>query len=132
MEKKLYKNVGRRKSAIATIRMSVGNGNIVINGKDIQNYFNCNSKVILSPKAPLLISNLDSKFDFDVLVNGGGIMGQVYAIRLALARVLFNLVDQASIDNLKSYGLFNRDSRIKERRKYGLRKARKASQFSKR
>lgn len=73
-------------------------------------------EINLSCKAPLLISNLDSKFDFDVLVSGGGIMGQVYAIRLALARVLFNLVDEASIDNLKSYGFFNRDSRIKERR----------------
>ncbi len=121
---------GRRKRSVARVRMTSGTGNITVNGKDINEYLPF-ATLVMDVKQPLTITDVDGKFDIDVTVNGGGFTGQAGAIRLGIARAL--IVDDPDLRSaLKSAGMLTRDARIKERKKYGLKKARRAPQFSKR
>jgi small subunit ribosomal protein S9 len=127
----VYWGTGRRKSAIARVRLIPGEGKVVINGRDGESYLQFNQSYLATTKAPLEILGLESDYDILVNVTGGGVTGQAEAIRLGVARALCEL----SPDNrppLKIEGYLTRDPRAKERKKYGLRKARKAPQFSKR
>ena len=129
-EKKYYYGTGRRKKAIARVRLIEGNGKITINSKDLDEYFGKETlKVIV--KQPLVATNTLSKYDVIASVNGGGSTGQAGAIRHGIARAL-NEANSEFRPALKSNGYLTRDPRMKERKKYGLKKARKAPQFSKR
>lgn len=135
MAKKLDKNffygTGRRKSSIARVRLLNGNGKITINGKDMDEYFGVDTlKVIV--KQPLVATNTLDKYDVIAKVTGGGISGQAGAIRHGIARALLEANSTEYRPTLKAAGFLTRDSRMKERKKYGLKKARKAPQFSKR
>ncbi len=135
MAKKLDKNffygTGRRKSSIARVRLLNGNGKITINGKDMDEYFGVDTlKVIV--KQPLVATNTLDKYDVVAKVTGGGISGQAGAIRHGIARALLEANSTEYRPTLKAAGFLTRDSRMKERKKYGLKKARKAPQFSKR
>ena len=121
---------GRRKKSIARVRLVNGNGKITINGVDINEYFGVETlKVIV--KQPLVATNTMDKYDVIVKVIGGGISGQAGAIRHGIARALLDANSEYR-PILKSNGFLTRDARMKERKKYGLKKARKAPQFSKR
>ena len=129
-DKKYYYGTGRRKNAIARVRLIEGNGKILVNGKDLDEYFGLETlKVIV--KQPLSVTNSISKYDVISTVKGGGYTGQAGAIRHGIARAL-NEANQEYRPALKSNGFLTRDPRMKERKKYGLKKARKAPQFSKR
>ncbi len=129
-EKKYYYGTGRRKKAIARVRLIEGNGKITINSKDLDEYFGKETlKVIV--KQPLVATNTLAKYDVIASVNGGGSTGQAGAIRHGIARAL-NEANSEFRPALKSNGYLTRDPRMKERKKYGLKKARKAPQFSKR
>ena len=129
-EKKYNYGTGRRKKAIARVRIIEGNGKITINGKDLDEYFGKETlKVIV--KQPLAATNTLAKYDVIASVNGGGSTGQAGAIRHGIARAL-NEANSEFRPALKSNGFLTRDPRMKERKKYGLKKARKAPQFSKR
>ena len=122
---------GRRKSSIARVRLVDGKGKITINGKDLDEYFGAETlKYIV--KQPLMVTETESKFDVICTVKGGGLTGQAGAIRHGIARALLENDSEAYRPTLKSNGFLTRDSRMKERKKYGLKKARKAPQFSKR
>ena len=129
---------GRRKRSIAQVRMVPGKGNITVNGKDVNEYMPY-ATLVQDIKQPLeKTGNLD-KFDITVTVKGGGFSGQAGAIRLGISRALMEFdanTDQTREDSyrkiLKAAGLVTRDPRVKERKKYGLKKARRAPQFSKR
>ena len=127
----VYWGTGRRKTSVARVRLVPGNGTITINGRPGDNYLNYNPSYIAAVKAPLETLGLSSEYDILVNVHGGGLTGQSGAIKQGAARALCAL----SADNrkpLKTEGHLSRDPRAKERRKYGLKKARKAPQFSKR
>jgi len=127
----VYWGTGRRKTSVARVRLVPGNGTITINGRPGDNYLNYNPSYIAAVKAPLETLGLSSEYDILVNVHGGGLTGQSGAIKQGAARALCEL----SVDNrkpLKTEGHLSRDPRAKERRKYGLKKARKAPQFSKR
>ena len=129
-EKIAYCGTGRRKSAIARVRLVEGSGKITINGKDIDEFFGLETlKVIV--RQPLTVTNTTDKYDVICSVQGGGFTGQAGAIRLGIARALLE-ANAEYRPTLKSAGFLTRDSRQKERKKYGLKKARKAPQFSKR
>ena len=129
-KKVVYYGTGRRKSSIARVRLVEGNGKITVNGKSIDEFFGAETlKVIV--KQPLTVTNTLEKFDVIASVNGGGFSGQAGAIRLGVARAL-NEANAEFRPTLKANGFLTRDSRAKERKKYGLKKARKAPQFSKR
>ena len=129
-EKIYYYGTGRRKNAIARVRLTEGTGKITINGKDIDDFFGMETlKVIV--KQPLTVTNTVAKYDVIVKVTGGGFTGQAGAIRHGIARAL-NEANSEFRPILKSNGFLTRDPRMKERKKYGLKKARKAPQFSKR
>ena len=121
---------GRRKKSIARVRMTSGTGKIEINGKDIADYLQRDTLILIA-KQPLVITNTADKFDVTVNVIGGGISGQAGAVCHGIARALLK-VSETYRKELKDAGLLTRDPRMKERKKYGLKKARKASQFSKR
>ena len=126
----IIQSTGRRKSAVARVTMRPGSGNIVINGRDIENYFDFETLRIIA-KSPLTLTENEHNFDIKVNVNGGGYNGQAGAIRHAIARALL----EANPDYrqaLKRAGFLTRDPRKKERYKAGQKKARKSSQFSKR
>ncbi len=127
----VYQGTGRRKNAIARVRLVPGSGQIVINGKPGELYLQGNPSYLAAAKAPLETLGLEA--DYDILVNahGGGLTGQADAIKMGAARALCEL-DPENRTPLKREGLLTRDPRAKERRKYGLRKARKAPQYSKR
>ncbi len=125
-----YWGTGRRKTAVARVRLVPGNGNIVVNDKDVQDYFNRKS-LIQDLTSPLELTNTTDNLDVLVNVNGGGLSGQAGAVRLGIARALLE-VDADYRKPLKDAGYLTRDSRMKERRKYGHKKARKSPQFSKR
>ncbi|MDI3546801.1 MAG: small subunit ribosomal protein [Halanaerobiales bacterium] len=125
-----YWGTGRRKTSTARVRLVPGNGKIVINDKDIDDYFGRDT-LIKDIKAPLELTNTDNNLDVLVNVKGGGLSGQAGAIRHGIARALLK-VDEDYRKPLKKAGYLTRDPRMKERRKYGLKKARKAPQFSKR
>ena len=121
--------VGRRKRATARVFLIPGEGNIVINKVPGEKYLQYNVTYLDNIWAPLKELNLDKQFDIVVLVRGGGITGQADAIQLGVARLLCQMNPQ-NRSVLKSFGFLTRDARIKERKKYGLRKARKAPQLS--
>ena len=122
--------IGRRKASVARIYMAKGKGNITVNGKDFKEYFPVDT-MQFKLEQPFKISDLSGKFDVKVNVDGGGTTGQAEAIRLGCARALC-LMDQTYRTELKANGFLTRNSLKKERKKYGLKKARKAPQFSKR
>ncbi|MBR2970820.1 MAG: 30S ribosomal protein S9 [Clostridia bacterium] len=125
-----YLGTGRRKKAIARVRLLPGNGAIVVNKRELDNYFGLDTlKQIVNQ--PLVLVGVTDKFDVMVNVKGGGISGQAGAIRHGIARALCE-ADIAYRAPLKKAGFLTRDPRMKERKKYGLKKARKAPQFSKR
>ena len=127
----VYLGTGRRKTSVARVRLVPGSGKITINGRPGDHYLNFNPAYISAVKAPLLTLGLGDAYDVLVNVYGGGLTGQSDAIKQGAARALCEL----SADNrkpLKTEGHLSRDPRAKERRKYGLKKARKAPQFSKR
>ena len=129
-EKIAYAGTGRRKSSIARVRLVEGSGKITINGKDIDEFFGLETlKVIV--RQPLTVTNTTDKYDVICSVQGGGFTGQAGAIRHGIARAL-NAANIEYRPALKSNGFLTRDPRMKERKKYGLKKARKAPQFSKR
>ncbi len=129
-ENVVFYGTGRRKSSVARVRLVEGNGKITINGKDIDEFFGLETlKVIV--RQPLTVTNTTSKYDVICTVKGGGFTGQAGAIRHGIARAL-NEANQEYRPALKSSGFLTRDPRMKERKKYGLKKARKAPQFSKR
>ena len=123
-----YNATGRRKSSVARVRLVPGEGNIVINDRELNKYFGLKTLELIVNQ-PLEVT--ETKGKYDVLVNVNGISGQAGAIRHGIARALLK-VDAEFRPALKKAGFLTRDPREKERRKYGLKKARKASQFSKR
>ena len=125
-----YCGTGRRKNSIARVRLVEGTGKITINGKDIEEYFGMETlKVIV--RQPLTATNTVAKYDVICKVVGGGFTGQAGAIRHGIARALL-LANSEFRPTLKVAGFLTRDPRMKERKKYGLKKARRAPQFSKR
>lgn len=120
---------GRRKSSVARVRLISGTGKVIVNGKPLEEYFG-DGFMRLTVNQPFALLNLES-FDALVTVNGGGLTGQAGAIRHGIARALAK-EDQAYKTELKKAGFLTRDPRMKERKKYGLKKARRAPQFSKR
>ena len=125
-----YSATGRRKSSVARVRLIPGEGKIVINGRELANYFGLKTLELIVNQ-PLELTETKGKYDVLVNVIGGGISGQAGAIRHGISRALLE-VDGEYRATLKKAGFLTRDPREKERRKYGLKKARKASQFSKR
>ena len=123
--------VGRRKRATARVFLVPGEGNIVINKVPGEKYLQYNVTYLNTIWAPLKEVNLDKQFDIVVIVKGGGLTGQADAIQLGVARLLCKM-NSENRPVLKPFGFLTRDARIKERKKYGLRKARKAPQYSKR
>ena len=131
MAKEQYCGTGRRKSSVARVRLVPGNGKITINKRDIDEYFGLDTlKVIV--RQPLTITNTLAKFDIIANVEGGGFTGQAGAIRHGVARALLKVDEEAYRPILKQAGFLTRDPRMKERKKYGLKAARRAPQFSKR
>ena len=137
-EKKVWSATGRRKQSVANARITAGKGNITVNGKDVNEYMPY-ATLVQDIKQPLVLTGNEDKFDITVNAKGGGFAGQAGAIRLAITRALleFDSNTDPSSDTsyrriLKAAGLVTRDPRVKERKKYGLKKARRAPQFSKR
>ncbi len=129
-ENVVFYGTGRRKSSVARVRLVEGSGKITINGKDIDEFFGLETlKVIV--RQPFTVTNTASKYDVICTVKGGGFTGQAGAIRHGIARAL-NEANAEYRPVLKANGFLTRDPRMKERKKYGLKKARKAPQFSKR
>ena len=129
-DKIVFYGTGRRKSSVARVRLVEGNGTITINGKNIDEYLGTDTlKVIV--RQPLTVTNTVDKYDVICSVQGGGFTGQAGAIRLGIARALLEANSEYR-PTLKSAGFLTRDPRMKERKKYGLKKARRAPQFSKR
>ncbi len=130
MSAPLVQTTGRRKRAIARVRLRPGSGQITINKRPFEDYFpSATHRMIVS--LPLEVTETGEAYDVDVTMDGGGVSGQAGALRLGIARALVAL-DPESRPTLKSAGLLTRDARKKESKKYGLKKARKAPQYSKR
>jgi len=128
--KPLVQTTGRRKQAVARVRIRPGSGKIVVNGRPIEDYFPTEThRMILSE--PLTATNTNEVYDVDATIYGGGTSGQAGALRLGIARALVDLDPEVRV-TLKRAGLLTRDAREKESKKYGLKKARKAPQYSKR
>jgi small subunit ribosomal protein S9 len=128
-----FLSVGRRKSSIAQIRLAGGgSGRISVNGKIIEEYFQFIPSHLESALQPLKLVGGESSFDITIKATGGGLSGQAQAVKLGIARALCTVVPENQQKLLRSLNLLTRDARKKERRKFGLKKARKASQFSKR
>ena len=135
---KTFIGTGRRKRSVARVRMTSGKGKITINGRDVNEYLPFKT-LVMDLTQPLEVTKTRDKFDIEVSVYGGGFSGQTGAIRLGITRALLQY-DQNTDPNsdssfrkiLKQAGFITRDARIKERKKYGLKKARRAPQFSKR
>lgn len=129
-ENNVFLGTGRRKKSIARVRLMQGTGKITVNGKDLGEYFGTEIlKVIVNQ--PFAITNTVGKYDVVCTVTGGGFTGQAGAVRHGISRALVQANDEYR-HNLKHNGFLTRDPRMKERKKYGLKKARKAPQFSKR
>jgi len=126
-----YYGTGRRKDAVARVRLVPGTGKITINDKDIDDYFGLDTLKLIV-RQPLAATDTASKFDVIAKAEGGGISGQAGAIRHGIAKALVVADEEAYKATLKAAGFLTRDARMKERKKPGLKKARKASQFSKR
>ena len=137
-EERVFIGTGRRKTSVARVRMTSGSGKIVVNGRDVNEYMPF-EVLVMDLKQPLEITNNLNTFDITVNVSGGGFSGQTGAIRLGITRALLEYDSTTDADSenslrkpLKAAGMITRDARIKERKKYGLKKARRAPQFSKR
>lgn len=126
----MYRGTGRRKSSVARVMLVPGTGNITINGREVKEYLPFET-LISDLVQPLLLTNTRDKFDVKVNINGGGFTGQTGAIRLGIARALLEASSEYRA-SLKAAGFLTRDARVKERKKYGLKGARRAPQFSKR
>lgn len=127
----IYTGLGKRKTSVAKVFLKEGSGIITINGKMFEHFFASIGEERELLKNPLMLADLDNNYDIDIKVKGGGVNSQFEAIRLAISKAVCTInPDYRPI--LKRASLLTRDSRIKERRKYGLKKARKASQYSKR
>lgn len=131
MAKIQYCGTGRRKSSVARVRLIPGNGNIIVNKKALDDYFALEI-IKREVKRPFEIAGCEGKFDVIATVHGGGTTGQAGALRHGVSRALCVADAESFRAPLKAAGFLTRDSRMKERKKYGLKKARKASQFSKR
>ncbi|MEA4926719.1 MAG: 30S ribosomal protein S9 [Syntrophomonadaceae bacterium] len=130
MSKAQYWGTGRRKKAVARVRLIPGSGNITINNRDFENFFpNRTSRLIVLQ--PMELTDMTGRFDIVCRVDGGGVTGQAGAIRLGIARALIKANSELR-PGLKKAGFLTRDPRMTERKKYGLHKARKAPQYSKR
>ena len=129
-EKNKYTAIGRRKRSVAKVTLALGKGNITVNGKDVKDYMPYET-LVMDLVQPLELADSKEKYDINIVVKGGGFSGQTGAIRLGIARALM-LANAENRPVLKSKGMITRDARIKERKKYGLKKARRAPQFSKR
>jgi small subunit ribosomal protein S9 len=128
--KPLTQSTGRRKEAVARVRLRPGTGVITINKRPIEDYFpTATHRMIVTE--PLRLTSLEESYDIDVTLHGGGVSGQAGALRMGIARSLIE-IDPELRPPLKKAGLLTRDSRAKESKKYGLKKARKAPQYSKR
>jgi small subunit ribosomal protein S9 len=128
--KPLVQSTGRRKSAIARVRLRDGEGRITVNGRDVAEYFPSDThRMVLTE--PLRATETLDRYDIDATMDGGGVSGQAGALRLGIARALIEL-DEELRPLLKRSGFLTRDAREKESKKYGLKKARKAPQYSKR
>ncbi|QOV23900.1 30S ribosomal protein S9 [Anabaenopsis elenkinii] len=127
----VYWGTGRRKSAVARVRLVPGEGKLIVNGKDGELYFQFNANYLGVIRNPLETLGLENEYDILVKAEGGGLTGQADSIRLGVARALCQL-DPDNRPPLKIEGYLTRDPRAKERKKYGLHKARKAPQYSKR
>lgn len=125
-----YYGTGRRKTSVARVRLVPGEGNVIINGREMAEYFG-QPTLELIVRQPLELTEMIGKYDVIAKVEGGGISGQAGAVRHGISRALLEVDGDLRVA-LKKAGFLTRDSREKERRKYGLKKARKASQFSKR
>lgn len=130
-DKVVYWGTGRRKSSVARVRIVPGKGDVVVNGRPGNLYFNQIPAYLQSIKSPLETLGLEAEYDILVNAHGGGLTGQADAVKLGVARALCNLSPE-NRQPLKAEGYLTRDPRAKERKKYGLHKARKAPQFSKR
>ena len=126
-----YYGTGRRKSSVARVRLYPGTGKILINDQEVSEYMPYET-LVMDIKQPLTLTSTENKFDVVAKVNGGGMSGQAGAVRLGIARALLEASNNELRPILKSNGMLTRDSRIKERKKYGLKAARRAPQFSKR
>jgi len=126
-----YYGTGRRKSSVARVYLTPGNGEITVNGVNVHEYFPYET-LVMDLSQPLTITENENKFDVKAMVSGGGFSGQAGAVRLGIARALLEASTDSYRKTLKSAGLLTRDSRAKERKKYGLKAARRAPQFSKR
>ncbi len=130
MPKPLVQATGRRKQAVARVRFRPGGGAITINRRSFEDYFPSATNRMLASE-PLRIANKAEEYDIDATIDGGGVSGQAGALRLGIARGLAEM-DPELRTNLKRAGMLTRDAREKESKKYGLKKARKAPQYSKR
>lgn len=137
-KKQIWTATGRRKSSVAKVTLVGGTGNITVNGVDVNEYMPYKT-LVMDLTQPLVLTDNLNRFDIDVKVIGGGFSGQTGAIRLGITRALLKFdenTDQTREDSyrhiLKNAGFITRDARVKERKKYGLKKARRAPQFSKR
>lgn len=137
-EKRIFLGTGRRKSSVAQVKMVPGKGKITVNGRDVRDFFPYETNV-MDLKQPLVLTKTEETFDIDVKVLGGGFTGQTGAIRLGIARALLEYDKNTDPNSETSYrkilkraGMITRDSRSKERKKPGLKAARRAPQFSKR
>ena len=137
-KKQTWNATGRRKSSVAKVTLVGGTGNITVYGVDVHDYMPYET-LVMDLTQPLVLTDNLNRFDIDVKVSGGGFSGQTGAIRLGITRALLKFdenTDQTREDSyrhiLKNAGFITRDSRVKERKKYGLKKARRAPQFSKR
>lgn len=130
MAESVYTAIGRRKRSVARVKLTKGKGKITINGTDVNEYIP-HETLVIDLKQPLVLTETLDKVDVDASVTGGGFSGQTGAIRLGIARALMEYNPELRT-TLKSEGMITRDARSKERKKYGLKKARRAPQFSKR
>ena len=128
--KPYFYGTGRRKDSVARVRVYTGTGKVTINDRDIDNYFGLETLKLIV-RSPLVLLGLEGKYDVVVRVSGGGVSGQAGAIRHGLARALLPQ-NEENRSVLKKAGFLTRDPRMKERKKYGLKAARRAPQFSKR
>lgn len=125
-----FYGTGRRKTSVARVRVMAGTGNCTVNGKSAEEYFGLDTLLLLINQ-PFAVTGTEGRFDVICTVKGGGLSGQAGAVRHGISRALLQ-ADEAFRPSLKRAGLLTRDPRMKERKKYGLKAARRASQFSKR
>jgi small subunit ribosomal protein S9 len=126
----LVQSTGRRKEAVARVRLRPGQGNVTVNGRPIAEYFPTASQRMIVTE-PLRLAAVEETYDVDATLDGGGMSGQAGALRLGIARAIIELDPEQRV-TLKKAGMLTRDPRKKESKKYGLKKARKAPQYSKR